>query len=118
MKRSGVPFLIVPVVGAIAALFLVLPRTGADARVKITPAGARVTYELPPGNLAAGQRIEIRNETRATHTFTCLGCAVDSGDIQPDQSVFITVPDAGSFTFSCRYHADRLGENATLTVSR
>ncbi len=108
-------YLWVPAVGAIAALFMVLPQTGGNVTVHIV--GAQGHYRFEPSNieLRPGQRLEFINDTRETHTATCKGCGWDTGDIQPGQAIFKEFPTAGVFAFVCRYHPAG-SEQGALTV--
>jgi plastocyanin len=96
-----------PAAIAFSALFMVLPQTGADATVKITGPLASPSFSPSVLSVKAGARIAFENDTRATQTATCATCtrdAWDSGDIQPGQTVFVTLPSAqGSFEYASRY---------------
>ncbi|MFN2613613.1 MAG: cupredoxin domain-containing protein [Actinomycetota bacterium] len=115
--RRSVPYLILPVVGAIAGLFLLLPRTGTGVTVHIRSHGGRVVYEPSTPSVARGARITFVNDTRGTHTASCVKCPWDSGDVQPGQSVPIEIAAVGTYEFFCRYHGLQGGESGTLTVT-
>jgi plastocyanin len=114
---KGVRVSILPVVGGLAALFLVLPHTGADAKIAMT--GPEGEWTFSPDELRAepGARVAFTNRTHITHTATCASfegdpspCTWDTGDVQPGQTVFVTLPDAdATYSFGCRYHARNFG---------
>ena len=96
-----------PAAVAFAALFIALPQTGAPT-IKIVNKGGTPTYSPSTFSVKAGQRVAFENDTRQTETATCLNCTAkaswDSGDIQPGQTVFVSLPDAASaFDFASRY---------------
>ena len=97
-----------PAAVAFAALFIVLPQTGADATIKMVNISGTPTYTPSVLSVKAGARIAFENDTRQTQTATCLSCSPktnwDSGDIQPGQTVFVTLPDgASAFDYASRY---------------
>ena len=97
-----------PAAVAFAALFIVLPASGADATIKIVSRGGPVAYSPTARTLKAGARVAFENDTRQTQTATCLNCSArtawDSGDIQPGQTVFVVLPDrSAEFIFGSRY---------------
>lgn len=97
-----------PAAVAFSALFIVLPQTGADATIKIVDKGGTPTYSPSVLSVNPGARIAFENDTRQTETATCLNCTPnanwDSGDIQPGQTVFVTLPDlAAALDYASRY---------------
>jgi plastocyanin len=97
-----------PAAVALAALFIVLPQTGADATIKIVNQGGTPAFSPSTRSVKRGARIAFENDTRQTETASCLNCppttSWDSGDIQPGQTVFVTLPDiAVTFDFASRY---------------
>jgi plastocyanin len=97
-----------PAAVAFAALFIVLPQTGGDATVKIVMQGGSPSFSPSVRSVAAGARVAFENDTKQTQTVTCLTCTArdtwDSGDIQPGQTVFVTLPDtATAFDYASRY---------------
>ena len=103
-----------PAAIAFSALFIVLPQTGADATIKITGSAASSSFSPGVLSVSPGARIAVENDTRATQTATCLSCTErtswDSGDIQPGQTVFVTLPDVrGEFEYGSRYDQNLTG---------
>ncbi len=97
-----------PAAVALAALFIALPQTGADATIKIVDRGGAPTYSPSTLSVGAGARVAFENNTRQTQTASCVDCAAkaswDSGDIQPGQTVFVTLPaTATAFDYASRY---------------
>lgn len=93
------------------ALFTVLPSKGAGREVKIV--GFR--YRPAAVTIDRGGAITFTNDTTFTHTTTCQGCRLDTGDIQPGMFKTLTFPATGRFTIFCRYHGNA-GMGATVTV--
>jgi len=96
-----------PAAVAFAALFIALPQTGADTTIKIVSRSGAPSYTPSTLSVKAGARIAFENDTHQTQTATCLNCspkaAWDSGEIQPGQTVFVTLPDvATAFDFASR----------------
>lgn len=105
----GWRYSIVPALGALAAVFLVLPTTGADATVTIAEVeGGAWAYEPAELSVAVGDRIAFTNETEVTHTANCLDCPWKTGDIQPGQTKMVTFIEDLRATFVCRYHSELL----------
>jgi len=103
-----------PAAIAFSALFIVLPQTGADATIKITGSAASPTFSPSVRSVGPGARVAFENDTRATQTATCLSCAErtswDSGDIQPGQTAFVTLPAVrGEFEYGSRYDQQLTG---------
>ncbi len=101
-------FSLFPAAVAFAALFIALPQTGADTTIKIVNRSGTPTLTPSVLSVKAGARVAFENDTRQTQTATCLNCSTkaawDSGDIQPGQTVFVTLPDeAAAFDFASRY---------------
>ena len=97
-----------PAAVALAALFIVLPQTGADATIKIVNRGGTPAFSPSSLSVKAGARVAFENDTRQTETATCLNCSAkatwDSGDIQPGQTVFVTLPaGATAFDYASRF---------------
>lgn len=92
-------------------MFAVLPSKGAGREVKLV--GFR--YEPAAVTIAEGGAITFRNDSKVTHTATCRGCRLDSGDIQPGMFKTLTFPRPGRFVIYCRYHG-QAGMLATVTV--
>jgi plastocyanin len=103
-----------PAAVAFAALFIVLPQTGADSTIKIVTKGGSPAFSPIVASVRAGARIAFENDTRETETATCATCSArsewDSGDIQPGQTVFVTLP-AGSaeYDYGSRYDGSLQG---------
>lgn len=108
---------ILPVIAAFAAFFAVLPPTGADAQIRIIDQGGSWVLAPATGTVPVNGRVAFRNETAVTHTASCakVGCW-DSGDIQPGETVFVTVADEGDYRFVCRYHQDVPGLAGQVTA--
>lgn len=102
-----------PVVVVAAALVMSLPRTGADATIKIVSRDGGFAFEPALVRVDPGQRVEFLNETTQTHTATCSGCPWDVGDIQPGQSKFVTFSAVQSYGYGCRYHS---GESGRIVI--
>lgn len=115
MARSS-RSLIAPAVVALAALFIVLPRGGADAEVTIVDAGEAWAFSPASVSVEAAARVAFVNETDVTHTATCQGCPWDSGDIQPGQTAMLTFDDEVASSFFCRYHGASQGMEGQLVV--
>ena len=98
-----------PAAVAFAALFIVLPQTGADATIKIRTVSGSASYSPATRTVKAGARVAFENDSRETQTATCLNCSArtawDSGDIQPGQTMFVTLPDAAAeFIYGSNYN--------------
>ena len=96
-----------PAAIALAALFIALPQTGADVTVKIVNKGGAPAFSPSILSVKPGARVAFENDTRQTESATCFNCtpktAWDSGDIQPGQTVFVTLPDAAvAFAYASR----------------
>jgi plastocyanin len=91
---------------ALAAFFMVAPHNGGNVTVRIERSG----FVPATAHVKAGQRVEFINDTRATHTATCQGCALTTGDVQPGGVSFVEFPAAGTYSFKDAYG------NATGTV--
>jgi len=102
-----------PAAIAFAALFIVLPQTGADVTIKIVGPITAPRFQPAVASVKPGARIAFENDTRATQTATCLTCSAnrwDSGDVQPGQTVFLTIPPArGTFDYGSRYDVNLIG---------
>jgi plastocyanin len=102
-----------PAAIALSALFIVLPPTGADATIKIVGSATASRFQPAVASVKPGARVAFENDTRATETATCINCgtgAWDSGDIQPGQTVFVTLPQtSGSFDYGSRYDQNLVG---------
>lgn len=103
-----------PAAIAFSALFIVLPQTGADVTIKIVGSPTAPRFQPAVASVKPGARIAFENDTRATETVTCINCAAanawDSGDIQPGQTVFVTLPRTpGQFDYGSRYDQNLIG---------
>jgi plastocyanin len=103
-----------PAAIALSALFIVLPQTGADVTIKIVGSATAPRFQPAVASVKPGARIAFENDIRATETATCINCppanAWDSGDIQPGQTVFVTLPQtAGQFDYGSRYDQNLIG---------
>ena len=102
-----------PAAIAFAALFAVLPQTGADKTIKIVGSGESVRYQPAVASVDPGARVAFENDTRLTQTATCLNCTGsgwDSGDIQPGQTVFVTLPNtSGEDEYGSAYNEGLTG---------
>ena len=102
-----------PAAIALSALFIVLPQTGADATIKILGTATTSRFQPTISSVKPGARIAFENDTRATQTATCINCGVgpwDSGDIQPGQTIFMTIPKTpGQFDYGSRYEQNLVG---------
>jgi len=96
----------------IGALFMAIPGRGAGLKVDIF----RFRYNPSPITVHVGEAATFYNKTKLTHTATCPGCGVDSGDIQPQTFSTLTFPKAGQFALYCRYHRESNGMVAVVTV--
>jgi plastocyanin len=110
------PFAAIPML-AFAAVFLVLPSSGAQATVHILRAGAGWKFDPAGAKLRAGQRVAFVNDTTVTHTATCDRCGWDTGDIQPGQTKFVTIEATGDDAYHCIYHGQSAKMTGTLTVT-
>jgi plastocyanin len=102
-----------PAAIAFSALFIVLPQTGADVTIKVVGPATAPRFQPAIASVKPGARIAFENDSRATETATCATCAAnawDSGDIQPGQTVFFTIPSAaGIFDYGSRYDQSLVG---------
>jgi plastocyanin len=107
---------LVPLVVAVAAFFVLLPRTGGDSTIRMEGA-VEDAYRFAPDQLsvATQARIRIVNDSDATHTITSIDEAFDL-ELQPGESGFIAPEGTGSFEFFCRFHGATGGMTGTLTV--
>lgn len=94
------------------ALFMALPGRGAGQKVQIQG----FHYNPRTITLKVGGAATFYNRTKRTHTATCPGCRVDSGDIQPETFATLTFPTAGRFELFCRYHRDTNSMVGTVVV--
>jgi plastocyanin len=94
------------------ALFMALPGRGAGLKVDMF----RFRYTPAAITVNVGEAATFYNKTRLTHTATCPGCGVDSGDIQPQMFFTLTFPKAGRFELYCRYHRDSNRMTSVVTV--
>lgn len=94
---------LVPLVVAFGALFVILPRTGGDATLRMT--GTAGSYAFSPEDLEvdAGARIRLVNDSDATHSVTALSDGFDVV-VQPGASTFLSPDEEGRFDFFCRFH--------------
>ena len=113
MKRRRYQVATVIAVAGFAALFAVLPSRGAGREVKM------VDFQFRPATvrIKAGGAVTFVNESKLTHTATCQGCPLDTGDVQPRTLHTLTFPRAGTYQLFCRYHGDK-GMVAQVTVLR
>jgi len=96
-----------PAAIAFAALFAVLPQTGADKTIKIVGREGSLRFQPSSAAVDPGARVAFENDSRFTETATCLNCAGkawDTGDIQPGQTVFLTLPESSlSYAYGSSY---------------
>ena len=88
-----------PAAIAFAAFFAVLPQTGGDKTIKIVGKEGSLRFEPAAVTVDPGARVAFENDSRFTETATCVSCGDkgwDTGDIQPGQTVFLTLPDANA----------------------
>jgi len=113
MKRVRVT--LVPIVIAIAAFFIVLPRTGGDLKIRMI--GSEGSYRYEPGKVEAAvdARILVVNDTEATHTITSATGEFDLV-IQPGDSRFLELADSAAYDFFCRFHGSSDGMTGTLRL--
>lgn len=113
MKRVRVT--LVPLVVAVAAFFIVLPRIGGDTTLRAV--GTDGGYAFEPRDLqdAAGARILVRNDSDATHTVTAVTGEFDL-EVQPGDSRFLEIEFAGAYEYYCRYHASIEAMTGTITL--
>jgi plastocyanin len=114
VKRAQVT--LVPVVIAAAAFFAVLPKGGGDAVIHMVADGEGFAFSPSELSVDPGARIRVENDTIATHSFQTGSGTVDLGDLQPGQTLFFEVADAGTLEFFCRYHTAE-GMNGEISVS-
>jgi plastocyanin len=102
-----------PAAIAFAALFAVLPQTGADKTIKIVGKEGSLRFQPAIASVEPGARVAFENDTRLTETATCLTCtgkAWDTGDIQPGQTIFLTIPTtAGDYQYGSVYDQGLIG---------
>jgi plastocyanin len=97
---------LLPAAIALSAFFAVLPRTGAALTIKIVGSDRAPRFSPAITTVDPGARIGFENDTKATHTATCATCksdAWDTGDIQPGQTVFVTIQTEGAYDYVSRY---------------
>jgi plastocyanin len=107
----------VPVTAALAAFFLVLPSTGADATVRIVEQDQGWAFEPQAASVEPGARVAFRNLTRVTHTADCVECPWRSGDVQPGEIAFVPLGTAGTFDYRCRYHPEFMTGQITVSAT-
>jgi plastocyanin len=110
----GLRYSILPAVAALSAFFVVLPTTGADARIKIVDAGAGWAFSPATVRVEPGARIAFVNQTGVTHAADCDACPWTSGDVEPGQTRMVTFPSEIGSGFHCRYHPELM--TGSLTV--
>lgn len=113
MKRTRVT--LVPIVIATAAFFIVLPRSGGDATVRMVGSNGSFSFEPADIEAAEGARILFVNDTDATHTVTASTGGFDL-EIQPGDSRFLELDGAGAYDFYCRFHGSSDGMTGTLQL--
>jgi plastocyanin len=111
---KGMRYSIIPTVAALAALFIVLPKTGAGAEVTMIGDTGAWRFEPAALEVEPGARVAFVNETGATHTADCVGCPWSTGDVQPEQTRTVVFRTEGVYPFGCRYHPDLM--TGTLIV--
>ncbi|MHB8510849.1 MAG: cupredoxin domain-containing protein [Actinomycetota bacterium] len=104
---------IIPSMVAFAAVVSFLPRTGPTVELKARD----FSFSKQTLHVRAGETILVSNVGRFTHTFTCPDCGVDSGNVEPGQSITVKFGRTGTFSFFCVYHADQ-GMTGQVVVSR
>jgi len=97
---------IIPTVAALAALFIVLPKTGAGAEVVMVGDTGAWRFEPAELRIEVGARVAFVNQTGVTHTADCVGCPWSAGDVQPEQTRTVVFRTDGAFQYGCRYHPD------------
>lgn len=98
-------------IASFAALFAVLPSTGAGTEVRMEDFRFRpAAVEIP-----VGDAITFDNQSGSTHTAGCDGCPFDTGDVRPGLQRTVTFAKPGRFAIVCRYHGGR-GMTGVITV--
>lgn len=97
-------FSLVPALAALAATFALLPRTGAAVEIEMVEGGPGIVRFTPSDvHIDVGDRVAFTNTTERSHTASCVGCdralAWSTGVVQPGQTVFVTFPQEGAFTY-------------------
>jgi hypothetical protein len=64
-------------------------------------------------NVSKGTTVTWTNKDNTTHTVTSKTNLFDSGDMSGGKVFSHTFPDAGTFTYYCKYHS---GMNGTVVV--
>lgn len=111
-RRTG--YALLPVLAAIAALFMVLSSSTPGVRVEMRGGLGSFGFSPASVSLRAGGALTFENNSRSTHTATCDGCSLDTGDVQPGQTRTLRFSRPGNFTVFCRYH--RLSDREEMTV--
>ena len=99
---------ILPTLACLAAVFALLPSTGQDHTMHIR-AVAKGTVVPATVAIDPGQQLAIINDTLRTHAFVCVDCTtavtIDTGDIQPGQTIVVSAPAEGRYTLQDTYAA-------------
>jgi len=117
---NWIRYSLLPAALALAALFIVLPRTGADETIKFLGTQGSIRVSPATARVPLGARVSFENDTRVTHTATCGSCpkdAWDTGDVQPGATVLLTFDQPGSYTYVDRYDTTVLGQLVVGNVS-
>lgn len=72
-----------------------------------------LAYSPATLSIAVGDTVTWMNNDVQAHTATASGGAFDSGTMNPGQSFSFTFTTAGSFVYTCNFHAEMTG---TITV--
>lgn len=107
---------LLPALAALAVLFIVLPRGGGDADVRMVAADAGWAFDPAQIEVSVGARVAFTNDGDVTHTATCVGCPWDTGDVQPGATAFLTFEEDARYQFFCRYHGASHGMTGVLVV--
>jgi plastocyanin len=93
----------------VATLAAGSPVRGATQTVMING----LAYSPATLTIAVGDTVTWMNNDVQAHTATASGGAFDSGTMNPGQSFSFTFTAAGSFAYTCNFHAEMTG---TITV--
>ena len=100
-SKYGIAMLIALVACLVIGPALAIPQTPIDiADFAFQP--ATVTEEI-------GVLITWTNRGEFDHTVTFDGLSVDSGPIHPGETFFVTLVQAGTYTYHCTIHSNMVG---------
>jgi plastocyanin len=98
MKRSALG--LVALAALLGAFFMALSPHTAGPTIRMGPAGFTPAVVRLSG---PGSAVTFSNRSRKTHTATCRGCSLNTGDVQPGLDKTLTFGRAGTYLLLDRY---------------